>query len=799
MQLFHLPQARFSLMVLALLLLGFGCGKEISKSIDMENEIPGTNQLFSPVQLEMDSTVIHLEDYFPAGEWPDAISSRRLPLENALRPEARQIVLRETGEVIPTLSVLNLEFKGVPFDLLVKASRKVKYTFRYDLDDHKGEAPISVQLAGSMTNWSPDDVEFTFRRDYWDCTVALNPGVYQYQLVVDGEWILDPANPVTVPNGMGGTNSQLTIEAEGEGKTPAFSLIEAETVNGISYQGDFPEVRVFWNNRELELKQGAGKITWKLPAIAATAERSHLRFFIAHGRKVEDHLIPLHKGKALWNTDQLTSGDQHNNILYFILVDRFHNGDTTNDAPVADERVLPPANYHGGDLAGIQAKLKEGYFDDLGINTLWISPLNQNPEGAFQEYPEPKRYFSGYHGYWPISSSKVDHRFGSNQELKDLVSAAHDKDTKVILDFVANHVHEQHPLIQNHPDWKTQLHLPDGSTNIRIWDEQRLTTWFDTFLPSLDFSNPEVIETQVDSALFWLNEFGLDGFRHDATKHIPLTFWRRLQQRTKLEVDRPLYQVGETFGSRDLIGSYVNTGMLNGQFDFNLYFDMRSALAGKEPNAEAILSTFNASLDAYGHHSLMGNISGNHDMPRFIAYAGEGLSFNDDPKQVAWSKKIGVPNPVGYDKLIQFHAFLQFVPGVPVIFYGDEIGMSGADDPDNRRDMRFENLKPDEARVRNEVKRLVGLRKSHLSLNYGQSRAFAPDAETFILVRQYLDEVAILILNLGEEERNIGLDPTMADIARMVTSEGFKFEERDGKYYLPVAGHGYTVNIGKLD
>jgi len=794
MQLSFIPPVKFSRLALVLLLFVFGCGKEIP--IEEAAALPGTNQLFTPVQLEVDSTVVYLEDYFPSGSLPDGIASSSDALQVELRSETKQLVLTENGKPVPSLSVLRLDFNDQHFDLLVKASRKVRHTFRYEIPQDK--APKSVQLAGSMTNWSPDQASFTQGEAFWEYTMALNPGVYQYQLVVDGDWILDPANPETVPNGMGGTNSQLTIEAESEGETPIFSLISSEVVEGISCADEFPEVIVFWNNTQLDTKREAGKITWSLPESAKAEERSHLRFFIAHGRKVEDHLIPLAMGKALQQTSQLTVGDPYHNILYFMLVDRFHNGDSTNDAPLQDERVLPPANYHGGDLAGINAKLEEGYFADLGINTLWISPLNQNPEEAFQEYPEPKRFFSGYHGYWPISSSRVDHRFGSNQELKDLVQSAHSKDTKVILDFVANHVHEQHPLMQNHPDWKTQLNLPDGKTNIRLWDEQRLTTWFDTFLPSLDFSNPEVIETQVDSALFWLDEFGLDGFRHDATKHIPLPFWRRLQQRTKLEVDRPLYQVGETFGSRELIGSYVGTGMLNGQFDFNLYFDLRSAFAADRPNAQAMVNTLNASLDAYGYHSLMGNISGNHDMPRFIAYAGKGLSMQDDPKKVAWSKEIGVPDPVGYDKLIQLHAFLQFIPGVPVIYYGDEIGMSGADDPDNRRDMRFENLKPDELRVREAVKELVGLRKSHLALIYGQTKAFAPDWKTLVVVREYLDEIAILTLNLGDEDRNIGLDPNQVDVSRMVTNSGLKFEEKNGKYFIPVVGHGYAVNIGAL-
>ncbi len=496
------------------------------------------------------------------------------------------------------------------------------------------------------------------------------------------------------------------------------------------------------------------------------------------GAEVVDYLFPLENGEIINQTKQLTKEDQHANILYFMLVDRFHKGDTENDAPVEDERILPPANYHGGDLAGIRQKLDEGYFEKLGINTIWISPLNQNPEGAFQEYPEPRRWFSGYHGYWPVSSSKVDHRFGTNQELKDLVEAAHAKDMKVILDFVANHVHEEHPLIQNNPDWKTDFDLGDGKKNIRLWDEQRLTTWFDDFLPSLDFSNPEVIEVQVDSALFWLKEFNLDGFRHDATKHIPLAFWRRLTQRLKLETDQPLFQIGETFGSRELIGSYVGTGMLDGQFDFNLYFDLRTVLTSEDPKGEDLVKTVEASLNTYGYHSLMGNISGNHDMPRFIAYAGKDLGPNEDPKEAGWTRKIGVKDPVGYKKLKQLHAFLMMAPGVPVIYYGDEIGMSGANDPDNRRDMRFSGLSEEEAGVKAFVEEQVKARKERMELLYGQTWVYAPDEKSFVIARRYLDKETKLILNLADEDREVSLsDPAegAGDTKVLVEANGYDF------------------------
>ncbi len=784
-------------------------------------QAPLTVGLFSPIQLEPDSTVVPMTDYFPGGEWPDEIM-HTMALEMVTDADKKSLIFKETGVEVPTLSVLTLKFGNARYDILMKASRKVRHTFSYSesatvedkalayeeaLAEDEGEAEDQtqtakkVQIAGEMTNWNPENGNMVNNNGTWELEMLLNPGAYQYQIVVDGEWILDPANPVQVPNGIGGINSQVTVGGGDKGPAPEFEIEEEGVVNALSFTGEVPELYIFWGNQGVEHSIQGSKVKFELPEKAKGVERSYLRIYLAQGRSVIDYLFPLTKGLLVRETDQLIASDQHQNILYFMLVDRFFNGDESNDAPLDDERVLPPANYHGGDLAGVKAKLESGYFKDLGINTLWISPLNQNPEGAYQEYPEPRRWFSGYHGYWPVSSSRVDHRFGSNQELKALVDAAHGRNTKVILDFVANHVHEEHPLIKNNPTWKTELDLPDGTKNIRIWDEQRLTTWFDDFLPSLDFSNPEVIETQVDSALFWLKEFNLDGFRHDATKHIPLAFWRRLQQRTKLEVDRPLFQIGETFGSRELIGSYVGTGMLDGQFDFNLYFDLRNVLTSDNPKAEDLVNSLDASLSAYGYHSLMGNVSGNHDMPRFIAYAGKDLGPDDDAKEVGWQRKVGVKDPVGYRKLEQLHAFLMIAPGIPVVYYGDEIGMSGANDPDNRRDMRFDNLSEDEAAVKNTVKTLTTYRRNMMALNYGQTTAFAADEKAFVMVREYLGEAVILVINLSDEDRSIVVEDgtrNLPDVQNELGGADFVVDPADNTRKVEVKGNGFLVLGGRV-
>ena len=112
-------------------------------------------------------------------------------------------------------------------------------------------------------------------------------------------------------------------------------------------------------------------------------------------------------------------------IIYSIMIDRFYDGDTTNSIPVDHPELSIQANYQGGDLQGIIDKLEEGYFDSLGVNTFWISPIIDNTNNAYKEYPPPHRYFTGYHGYWPISETRVEEHFGDMPLVKKFVEIAH--------------------------------------------------------------------------------------------------------------------------------------------------------------------------------------------------------------------------------------------------------------------------------------------------------------------------------------------------------------------------------------
>jgi glycosidase len=479
------------------------------------------------------------------------------------------------------------------------------------------------------------------------------------------------------------------------------------------------------------------------------------------------------------------------------MVDRFNNGNIQNDQPTKNPDILPKANYFGGDIEGIKKKISDGYFSNLGINTIWISPIVQNALGAYGEFPEPFTRFSAYHGYWPTSFTKIDFHFGTSQDFHNLVETAHNSNLNILLDFVANHVHEKHPIYKKHPDWATSLYLPDGTLNTEKWDEHRLTTWFDTFLPTLDLSKPEVYEMLSDSAVFWIKEYNIDGFRHDATKHIPEVFWRTLTKKLKLQIrntNSNIYQIGETYGTRELIGTYINSGELDAQFDFNIYDDAVAVFAKDDESFERLSNSLNESFKYYGNHHLMGNITGNQDRPRFITYASGAITFAEDSKKAGWTREINVEDKIGYKKMALLSAFVMTIPGIPIIFYGDEFGMVGANDPDNRRMMRFDNLNDDENILRDITSKLISLRKNNLPLIYGDTKILKVTKKTFVFARTYFDQIAIVVFNKSNNSNTIDFEiPDRFSGKKFKASFNSKWKISENNMEIEIAGNSFEV------
>lgn len=497
----------------------------------------------------------------------------------------------------------------------------------------------------------------------------------------------------------------------------------------------------------------AGDTVFQLDIRALKNEkgRSFIRVYAETNDVIyNDVLIPMQDGRPIQDATMLTRHDDQAQVLYSILIDRFNNGNTTNDWKINSPEVLDIVDYQGGDFKGITNKIEEGFFDSLGITTLWISPITQNPWDAWGKYPfkNGNKYdpsmtytkFSGYHGYWPLYTTVLEQRFGTDAELKELLATAHQHNINVVLDYVANHMHIDAPTYQIHPDWHTDSILPDGRRNFELWDEARLTTWFDVHIPTLDLERKEVCEALTDSALYWLANYDLDGFRHDACKHIPEGYWRMLTHKMVTRFpNRHLWMIGETYGSPELINTYVKSGMLNAQFDFNVYFTAIHAFAG-DGSFASIQDVILQSLSTYGAHHTMGNISGNHDQARFASLADGAVRFDEDPKEAGWTRNVTPASDLAYTRAIQLEVLNLTIPGVPCIYQGDEYAEIGAGDPDNRHLMRFDGLNDNEQTFRKKVEQLIDLRRQSMALMYGDFLPIYADENTLEYERIYMNE-----------------------------------------------------------
>jgi glycosidase len=748
-----------------------------------------------PIWLTGDTTLIHTNDIFPGkklGVLAQGQDPRRNPAISGNFPlsvfsnDSTQVlkVICPKGidnGVLYGLSLLNITDR-TRCDLILKKPVQIPVTFRYS---GKGEKGVFVK--GDFNAWNAKSHPLQKVSDsVYTATLSLDPGEYGYQFVVDGKGVFDVANPVRRSNGFGGENSVLSVKETRA--TPHITAVPSD--KGILVQqtenlgtASFNLIAL-WNNRIIyQTVRSADKDRvvqpynpeLSIPAEAKSLKRSFIRVFCAtefvHGN---DLLIPLEYGKPVTDPKQLSRADLEKTVMYFAFVDRFNNGEKTNDKPLDHPLVTHRTNFQGGDIQGITQKIQTGYFDSLGMNAIWISPISKNPKGAWGDFPDPHVKFSGYHGYWPVSNTLIDERFGNATALTELLSEAHRRNNNVYLDYVAHHVHKEHPIYKQHPDWVTPLYLPDGRMNTELWDEQRLTTWFDTFLPTLDLGRPEVASYMVDSALYWLRAFEFDGFRHDATKHIPENFTRLLTAKIRTEIEskrkQRIYQIGETYGNTKLIGSYLGYGLLDAQFDFNLYDAMMRTFAW-DGSFTGLQTEQMRSLGQYGYHHLMGNITGNQDKPRFMSYADGSITG-----KTAWNegKKMGhigdlpLKTDSAYQKFLLFYTWLFFSPGIPVVYYGDEIGMTGGNDPGNRNMMQFSGLTVQQSAFKTKITELAKLRTGSMALCYGDYKFLSCNDSQVVVCRTYMNEVAVMAINRSKNNMEL------MDLHRMVNDFGIK-------------------------
>lgn len=436
-----------------------------------------------------------------------------------------------------------------------------------------------------------------------------------------------------------------------------------------------------------------------------------------------------------------------NDVIYFLLTDRFADGDKTNNMNV---NLDDPKRYHGGDLQGIIDNLD--YISDLGATTIWLTPPMLNQTEFFDS--------EGYHGYWPIDFFDTDPHVGSMEKFEELVAKAHDKDLKIVLDIPLNHTAWEHPFYKDPEKHDWFHHIGD----IQDFDDPYQAENGSLFgLPDLAQENPEVEKYLFDVAKFWVDK-GIDGFRLDAVKNVPAAFWAKFAQEMHEYAGDDFFMVGECFdGDPAKVGKYQK-GDMDSLFDYPLHFTMLNVLA-KDGSMNELAAKLEQCNNTYEHPGMMSVFLDNHDTPRFLHEAGENK-----------------------EKLKLALAFAMTVDRIPTIYYGTEVGMSGNTDImgeiENRNDMEW-NKDP---QMLDHFKTLGAIRKDNVAFREGQQLEMWRDDKIFAYSRMHEDQEGIVILNndYGSQSREIPLR------AESGLQNGSKMKDL-------LTGEIFTVQDGKLN
>lgn len=435
---------------------------------------------------------------------------------------------------------------------------------------------------------------------------------------------------------------------------------------------------------------------------------------------------------------QETPKSTTSDIMYFILIDRFVDGDTSNNRGVNPDSYRPYDGsdlealkyYQGGDLVGVTQSLDS--LRALGITMIWISPFIDNSNTDYVGWWP-------YHGYHPIDFFSVDEHYGTLDDLKELVSEAHSREMKVIFDMPFNQTAADHPWIDD-PEKKSWYHLDENG------EPYAITSWFDQEqieigelhgLPDLAQENPAVSEYLFDVSRYWIEETGCDGFRLDAVKHVPAAFWEDYTRRIKELAGPDFLLLGEVFwGDAWRIKPYADLGF-DHLFDIPGYYAIRNTF-----NKGASLGDFSKFYELNARDlpgTSFATLIDNHDVAR----------FNVDLEENAWEKQLLA---LGW---------LMTSPGLPVIYSGTEIGMKGYRVDDSAGESQdFLNRLPYPAELNQEevgrkrqFAELTELRNNFPALSHGSFVEIYKDWSIYSFLRSYENEhLLVCINNAGTQE-----------------------------------------------
>jgi glycosidase len=461
--------------------------------------------------------------------------------------------------------------------------------------------------------------------------------------------------------------------------------------------------------------------------------------------------------------------DWRDAVMYFVFVDRFADGNSANDAPLSDPNLAQAANWQGGDWAGVTQKIQAGYFQALGVNTLWLSvPVDQSESTGLGT---DGKLYSAYHAYWPRDLTKLEAHFGTQAELSTLITTAHSSGIKVVMDYAMHHVHKDSPTWQAHQNdgWFHPLNISAGEcicgSTACPWDGPTAKTcWFMDYLPAFDFTNQAARAFSVGNTVSWIQQLGFDGFRLDAVKHIDTSWLTDLRAALTTQIEptskQHVYLVGETYtGDQTLIKSFVDPcNQLDGQFDFPLRAQLDTTVLMRQGKMGDLIAFMDSNTGYYGS-GVMSTFIGNHDVPRSIHLAEDAPLWSTpwaDGKDRNWTNQPQLPSSASpFQRVAVALAVLMTNRGVPMLYYGDEIGMPGAGDPDNRRFMQWSGYTSPQNELLTAVQKLGAARAAHPSLRRGNRSTLFSDDESWVYQMTDGQDTVYVAINRSDASRTV--------------------------------------------
>ncbi|MGA9039779.1 MAG: alpha-amylase family glycosyl hydrolase [Terriglobales bacterium] len=507
-------------------------------------------------------------------------------------------------------------------------------------------------------------------------------------------------------------------------------LLTGENLAGAHVSTTTPGVRVV---RTLDGLSSHYLFVWL--TISDEASAGIIRFDISVSDFHSEALLPLAQRDPSGLSPSSGSGFNGfspDDVIYLIMPDRFDDGDASNNFPgsAAYDRKVPRA-YHGGDLRGIEQRLP--YLKELGITTIWITPIYQNDDRSGRDY----------HGYGATDLYAVEKHLGTLDDYRSLVKAAHAQGLKVLLDIVPNHVGPTNPWVDNPPTGRwfhgtRDQHLAevtpfqletDPHAAPELWRDA-VEGWFANILPDMGTDDAITAQYLRQNALWWAETGALDGFRIDTFPYVDRQFWHDFH--AEIHRTYPRFRtVGEVFNPDPAVTSYFVGGKttegidsgLDTVFDFPLAFTIRDVVL-RDASANQLEEVLRHDW-MFPHPENLITFLGNHDIKRFMGEPGATVQ-----------------------KLKLAFSLLLTMRGIPQIYYGDEIGMPGGDDPDNRRD--FPGGFPGDSRaaftakgrtsaeqdVFAHVHTLLQMRQTHAALRSGKMSYLYGDDQTYAFLRE---------------------------------------------------------------